>query len=42
MTPAGWIALAYGVAAATLALYTLHLHRRLRRSRTGGRGGEGR
>jgi hypothetical protein len=39
MTPALWIALAYGVVAVTVVLYTLHLHRRLRRLGPPGRRG---
>ncbi|MDQ7819388.1 MAG: hypothetical protein QN173_05720 [Armatimonadota bacterium] len=35
MTPAVWIALAYGVVAAAVVLYVVHLRRRLRRTRPG-------
>ncbi len=39
MTPALWIALAYGLVAATVLLYVLRLRRRLRQARPHGREG---
>lgn len=35
MTPAAWIALAYGLVAGVVVLYVAHLRRRLRRTRSG-------